>query len=268
MQIENITAVVTGGASGLGFATAQHLIERGARVVITDRDGPSGTRATEQLGPAASFVAGDVTDSTSIARVLDTAVSWGPLRAVVHCAGGGAPVRVLSAEGAAVPLEDFRRVVELNLVGTFDVLCQAAERMVANDPLDGDRGVIVLTSSIAAYEGQAAQQAYASSKAGIIGMTLPAARDLSRYAIRVCTIAPGLFDTAMLTGLSEETRNRMGEAVPHPKRLGAAAEFAGLAGHIIENGMLNGESIRLDGAIRLAAVETMWGNQLAQRPGE
>ena len=267
MRVNDTSVLVTGGASGLGLATARHFIACGARVVITDRDEVAGSSATEALGAPASFVAGDVTDSASIARALDAATRSGPLRAVVHCAGGGSPLRVLSPEGKAAALADFRRVVELNLVGTFDVVRQAAERMAGNEVLDGDRGVLVLTSSIAAFEGQAAQLGYASAKAGIVGMTLAAARDLSRFGIRVCTIAPGMFDTSMMTGLSEESRQLMAESTPHPRRLGSPDEFARLAGHIVENGMLNGESIRLDGAYRLSGAETLWGAQLTRTPG-
>jgi NAD(P)-dependent dehydrogenase (short-subunit alcohol dehydrogenase family) len=205
-----------------------------------------------------------VLEPDSVADAFAAADELGPLRILVHCAGGGTAVRVLHDDGTPASRDAFANIVNLNLVGTFDVLRNAATRMARHQPIDGDRGVCVLTSSIAAYEGQAAQVAYASAKAGIVGMTLAAARDLSRFGIRVATIVPGLFDTPMLEGLSPETRAAMNAAVPHPARLGSADEFARTALHIIDNGILNGECIRLDGALRLSGVETMWGNQLVR----
>jgi NAD(P)-dependent dehydrogenase (short-subunit alcohol dehydrogenase family) len=262
LRTEKIVALVTGAASGLGKAAAEHLVHRGATVVLTDRDLSAGRLVASALGERAVFMPGDVTDTRAVAAALDTATELGPLRVLIHCAGGGRPVRVLSPTRHPSPLDDFQRIVELNLVGTYDVLRQATARMASNEPMDGDCGVCVLTSSIAAFEGQSAQVAYAASKAGIVGMTLPAARDLSRHKIRVCTIAPGIFDTGMLSGLADETREAMSAAVPHPARLGTAEEYALLAIHIVENGMLNGECIRLDGALRLTGVDTMWGTEL------
>jgi NAD(P)-dependent dehydrogenase (short-subunit alcohol dehydrogenase family) len=266
LQTENAVALVTGAASGLGRATAEHLIRRGARVVMADRSRDTGVAVATELGARAAFVECDVTKSEDIKAALDAATALGSLRVVVHCAGGGAPVRILSAAGSPASLEDFKAIVDLNLTATFDVLRQAAARMALNEAIGDDRGVFVLTSSIAALEGQAAQVAYAAAKAGIVGMTIAAARDLSRFGIRVCTIVPGAFDTGVMTGLSEATREVMSASVPHPSRLGRPDEYAQLAIHIVENSMLNGECIRLDGAARLSGVDTAWGNEL--RPSE
>lgn len=255
-------ALVTGAASGLGRATAEHLIRRGSRVVLADRRGDTGAAVATELGARATSVECDVTKSEDIEAALDAATALGSLRVVVHCAGGGAPVRILSGSGSPASLEDFKAIVDLNLMATFDVLRQAAARMALNEIVGEDRGVFVLTSSIAALEGQSAQVAYAAAKAGIVGMTLPAARDLSRFGIRVCTIVPGMFATGVMTGLSEATREAMSASVPHPSRLGRPDEFAQLAIHIVENSMLNGECIRLDGALRLSGVDTAWRNEL------
>ncbi len=262
MRIEGAVAIVTGASSGLGAATARRLIGAGARVVLADRCVDAGARLAVELGDQATFLPCDVTDGNQIAAAVDTAVEVGPLRIVVHCAGGGWPVRVITENGEPQPLDDFETVVRLNLIGSFDVLRQASARMAANEAIDGDRGVVVLTSSIAAFEGQSAQLAYAAAKAGIVGMTLAAARDLSRYDIRVCTIAPGMFATAMMNGLTNATRVRMAAVVPHPARLGQADEYARLATQIVENGYLNGETIRLDGAFRMAGINTSWGDEL------
>lgn len=252
MNIKNINAVVTGGASGLGFASAEWLIERGARVTLIDLDSSACEAAAAKLGSNATFAAADITDSDAFEAALDKAQTQGAIRGLVHCAGRGGPLRLLDRAGAPADLSAFEAVVRVNLVGTFNVLRLTAARMAANDPVDGDRGACVLTASVAAFEGQIGQLPYASSKAGVVGMTIVAARDLAQRNIRVCTIAPGIFDTPMLARVSEEVRLTLGQSVPHPSRLGTGREFAQLAGHILENGMLNGETIRLDGALRMA----------------
>jgi NAD(P)-dependent dehydrogenase (short-subunit alcohol dehydrogenase family) len=221
-------------------------------VVIVDLPSSPGERVAAELGDAVRFVAADVTDETQIGAALDAAEQGGPLGALVHCAGGGGAVRLVEKDGSPGSLERFVSVITLNLVGTFNVLRLAAARMARNEPLDGDRGVCVLTASVAAFEGQIGQIPYASSKAGIVGMTLVAARDLARKQIRVCTIAPGTFDTPLLARLPDEVKDSLAGSVPHPSRLGSPDEFGQLALHIIENPMLNGETIRLDGAIRMA----------------
>lgn len=252
MQIKGINAVVTGGASGLGLATATRLIEGGATVTLLDLPNSEGTERAKDLGPSARFVPADVTDSEAVAAAFAAACEQGPVRAVVHCAGRGRPMRILTKDGAAADLDPFESVIRLNVIGSFNVLRFAAEAMARNEPLDGDRGVCVLTASVAAFEGQIGQINYAASKAGVVGMTLPAARDLAGVEIRVCAIAPGTFDTPLLASLRQDVRESLAAAVPHPSRLGKTSEFAALATHIIENGMLNGETIRLDGAIRMA----------------
>lgn len=245
MQIEGRSVMVTGGASGLGLATARRLVDQGALVTVVDLPGSAGDRVAEEL--SIRFVSADVTDENQVRTAIAVATSAGPLRAVVHCAGGPGRIGVLDADGQASPKDDFDRVVALNLGGSFNVLRLAAEAMAATDPVDGERGVCVLTSSIAAYEGQIGQVSYAASKAGIVGMTLASARDLADRLIRVCTIAPGLFGPL----LSESAFDRFAGSIPHPNRLGHAPEFALLATQIIENPMLNGETIRLDAAARL-----------------
>jgi len=252
MEIRNSAALVTGGASGLGRATAAALVARDAHVVIADLPGSAGAQVAAELGPRARFVACDVTDPAAVAQALDAAESLAPVRVLVHCAGRGGPMRTLDRDGRPASLETYSEIVRVNLIGTFNVLRLAAERMARNEPLDGDRGVCVLTASVAAWEGQIGQIAYASSKAGVVGMTLVAARDLASRQIRVCTIAPGLFDTPILHKLPEEARQALAASVPHPQRLGHPDEFAALVLHILDNGMLNGETIRLDGAIRMA----------------
>ncbi|MDI9948214.1 SDR family NAD(P)-dependent oxidoreductase [Rhodococcus sp. IEGM 1305] len=252
MQIKDINAVVTGGASGLGLATATRLVESGATVTLLDLPGSAGAEQAAALGPVARFVPTDVTDGDAVAAAFAAAAERGPVRAVVHCAGRGRPMRVLTKDGKAADLEPFESVIRLNVIGTFNVLRFAAEAMAANELLDGDRGVCVLTASVAAYEGQIGQINYATSKAGIVGMTLPAARDLAGVGVRVCTIAPGVFATPLLLSARDDIRDALAASVPHPQRLGEPSEFAALAEHIIENGMLNGETIRLDGAIRMA----------------
>lgn len=251
MNIQRSSVVVTGGASGLGLATATLLAEQGAHVLIVDLEASNGEAEAAELGDSVEFAAADITDTDSLGAALDRAVEMGPLRAVVHCAGIGGPIRIVGDDGEPAPLDRYSRVVNVNLIGSFNVLRLAAARMAKNEPLDGDRGVIVLTASVAAFEGQIGQIAYASSKAGIHGMTIVAARDLASKAIRVCTIAPGTFDTPLLARLPQEILDSLGRAVPHPSRLGQPKEYASLASHIISNPVLNGETIRLDGAIRM-----------------
>jgi len=234
VDVDGRGALVTGGASGLGRATAEMLAARGARVVIFDLPGSPGEEVAGRLGGA--FVAGDVTSE---------------LRVAVSCAGIGGGARVVGREGP-MPLEHFRRIVEVNLVGTFNVLRLAAGAMARLEPVDGERGVMVNTASIAAFEGQVGQTPYAASKAGIVGLTIAAARDLSSLLIRVCTIAPGTFDTPLLGRLPDDVRGQLEANTPHPRRLGRPDEYAQLAAQIIENQMLNGETIRLDGALRMA----------------
>ncbi len=248
MQLAGTSALVAGGASGLGEATVRHLHDAGAHVVIADRDAERGRRLAAALGERVTFILADVTDPDAVARAVDAA---GGLRISVCCAGIGHGERIAGRRGAH-DLAAFQRIISVNLVGTFNVLRLATAAMVGNVPGEhGERGVCVNTASIAAFDGQIGQVAYAASKGGIVAMTLPAARDLAVSGIRVCTIAPGTFETPLLSGLSEETRQVLGEAVPFPSRLGRPAEFAALVGHIIENEMLNGEVIRLDGALRM-----------------
>jgi NAD(P)-dependent dehydrogenase (short-subunit alcohol dehydrogenase family) len=248
MEIKDAVAVVTGGASGLGLATTKRLLDAGAQVVVLDLGGEDVVR---ELGDRARFAQADVTDEDAVASALDTAEAMGTLRIVVNCAGTGNAVRVLGKDGV-FPLQAFRKVVDINLVGTFNVLRLAAERIAKTDLIGEERGVIVNTASVAAFDGQIGQAAYSASKGGVVGMTLPIARDLAGKAIRVVTIAPGLFDTPLLAGLPEPARESLGKQVPHPSRLGNPDEYGALAVHIIENPMLNGEVIRLDGAIRMA----------------
>ena len=252
MNVHGTSSVVTGGASGLGLATSRRLVDAGAHVVIADLPSSAGEDVAAEVGEQARFVAADVRSEAEVAAALDAAEAAGPLRCVIHCAGRGGAVRLVEKDGSAGSLELYSEVVAVNLIGTFNVLRLAAARMAKNEPRDGDRGVCVLTASVAAYEGQIGQIPYASSKAGIVGMTIVAARDLASKQIRVCTIAPGTFDTPLLARLPEEVKASLANTVPHPSRLGAPDEYARLALHIVENGMLNGETIRLDGAIRMA----------------
>jgi 3-hydroxyacyl-CoA dehydrogenase / 3-hydroxy-2-methylbutyryl-CoA dehydrogenase len=248
MQIAGSGALVSGGASGLGEATVRHLHNAGADVVVADLNEERGEQLAAELGERVTFVRADVTDPESVRRAVEAA---GELRISVCCAGIGWAERVAGRRGAH-DLPAFEKVIAVNLIGTFNVLRLGAAAMLGNAPGEsGERGVCVNTASIAAFDGQIGQIAYAASKGGIVGMTLPAARDLAAAGIRVCTIAPGTFETPLLSGLSEETRAVLGEAVPFPSRLGQPAEFAALAGHIVENQMLNGEVIRLDGALRM-----------------
>ncbi|MCR5978405.1 SDR family NAD(P)-dependent oxidoreductase [Gordonia jinghuaiqii] len=251
MNIDQSSVVVTGGASGLGLATAQALGKAGAAVVIVDLPASRGEEVAAEIG--AQFAPADVTDEAAVNAALDLAESAGkPIRAVVHCAGSGHTLRVLDKQGEPAPLEHYTKVITTNLIGSFNVLRLAAARMARNESVDGERGVVIMTASVAAFEGQIGQIPYASSKAGVVGMTIVAARDLAGKQIRVATIAPGIFETPLLGRLSQEVRDSLGASVPHPKRLGSPSEYAMLAAHIIENPMINGETIRLDGAIRMA----------------
>lgn len=252
MDISGTSVLVTGGASGLGLATARRLVKAGARVVLLDLPSSDGAQAAADLGASATFVPGDVTTEEGVAPALDAATEFGPLRAVVHCAGRGHALRVLSKDGTPGSLEDYSAIIQLNLIGSFNVLRLAAARMAEAEPIGEERGVVILTASVAAWEGQIGQIPYASSKAGVVGMTLVAARDLAGRQIRVATIAPGIFDTPLLGRLPEDIRDSLGRMVPHPRRLGVPEEYAALAQHILENPMINGETIRLDGAIRMA----------------
>ncbi len=252
MEINGSVAVVTGGASGLGLATARRLVKAGAKVVLVDLPSSKGDEVAASLDGAAVFAAADVTDSAAVGSALDAAAELGDLRVLVNCAGIGTPGRLLSRDGSAYDLEPFVRVLQVNLIGTFNMIRLAAERMAKTEPVGEERGVIVNTASVAAYEGQIGQAAYSASKGGIVGMTLPIARDLAQRQIRVVTIAPGLFDTPLLAGLPEEARTSLGAQVPHPSRLGEPDEYGALVEHIVANPMLNGEVIRLDGAIRMA----------------
>jgi NAD(P)-dependent dehydrogenase (short-subunit alcohol dehydrogenase family) len=249
MEIDGSAALVTGGASGLGRATAQRLTEAGARVVVLDLPGEAGERAAQEIGGV--FAPADVADEEQVRQAVDRAADEAPLRIVVNCAGIATPGRVIGKRGV-LPLEEFTRVVTVNLVGTFNVLRLAADRMATFDPVGEERGVIVNTASVAAFDGQIGQAAYSASKSGVAGMTLPIARDLADKLIRVVAIAPGIFRTPMMAGLPQEAQDSLGRQVPHPSRLGEPPEYAMLVEHIVRNPMLNGEVIRLDGAIRMA----------------
>ena len=256
MEIKDAVAVVTGGASGLGLATANALLDEGAKVVILDLPSSKGEDVARELnsehgGDRVRFAAADVTDEEAVAKAFDLAETLGGVRIVVNCAGTGDAIRVLGKSGV-YPLNKFARIVNINLVGTFNVLRLGAERMVKTEPIGGERGVIINTASVAAFDGQIGQAAYSASKGGVVGMTLPIARDLADKQIRVMTIAPGLFDTPLLAGLPEPAKASLGAQVPHPSRLGNPSEYGALAMHIVKNPMLNGEVIRLDGAIRMA----------------
>jgi NAD(P)-dependent dehydrogenase (short-subunit alcohol dehydrogenase family) len=251
MQINDSTvALVTGGASGLGEATTRRLHAAGSAVVIMDLPSSPGEALAGELGDLVRFCAGDVRSQAQVQAAIDLARELGDLRVVVNCAGVATPGRVIGRNGP-MDLETFRNVVDINLVGTFNVVRLAAAAMLANVPVDGDRGVIVMTASIAAYDGQVGQAAYAASKGGIVALTLAAARDLADKGIRVVTVAPGTFATPMLAGLADEATAALEAGVPHPSRLGQPAEYASLVAHIVDNGMLNGEVIRLDGALRM-----------------
>ena len=250
MDVRGSVALISGGASGLGAATARRLAAQGAVVVIADLAQSRGAELAAELG--GHFLVADVTDEPAVAAAVSAAAGLGELRVAVCCAGMGPPAKVVGRDGAPMPMAHFRRVIEINLLGMFDVIRNAAARMVANQPdQGGERGVIVCTASIAAFDGQIGQSSYAASKGGIVGMTLPLARDLAASGVRVVTIAPGTFDTPLLAGLPDEVRASLGRAVPFPSRLGRPDEYASLVSHIVENSMLNGEVIRLDGAMRM-----------------
>lgn len=255
MEISGASAIVTGGASGLGAATSRLLASKGAKVVVLDMQDDKGKALAEELGGA--FCHADVTNVDEVIAAVETAGEMAPLRVLVNCAGIGWATRTIGKDGqysSAFDLDVFRKVLEVNLVGTFNCIRLAATAMSQTEPLneDGERGSIVNTASVAAFDGQIGQAAYSASKGGVVGMTLPIARELARFGIRVMTIAPGLFDTPMMQALPDEAKKSLGEQVPFPPRLGQPKEFAALACHIIENPMLNGETIRLDGAIRMA----------------
>jgi NAD(P)-dependent dehydrogenase (short-subunit alcohol dehydrogenase family) len=253
MNIQGKVAIITGGASGLGAATAHMIVRQGGKAAIVDRNEELGRQFAASLGASARFFAADVADAASVQRAVDGAVrEFGGLHICVNCAGIGSPGKIVGKEGPA-DLEKFSQVIRVNLIGTFNVARLAAWVMVKNEPDgEGERGVIVNTASVAAFDGQIGQAAYSASKGGIVGMTLPLARDLSRDGVRVMTIAPGLFDTPLLAALPDNVKQALGAMVPFPPRLGRPEEYAQLAQQIIENPMLNGEVIRLDGAIRMA----------------
>jgi NAD(P)-dependent dehydrogenase (short-subunit alcohol dehydrogenase family) len=252
MNLHDATALVSGGASGLGAAVAREIVARGGRVAVLDRDGEKAQALAGELGDAAVALQADVTDAEQVAGAVDGAVSaLGSLRLVVGCAGIGWAQKVVGKDGAAA-IDPFETVIRVNLIGMYNVLRLGAAAMNGNEPgADGERGCVVMTASIAAFDGQVGQTAYAASKGGVVSLTLPAARDLAGRGIRVNTIAPGLFDTPLLAALPQEARDALGKGVPFPPRLGDPHEFALLACHIAENQMLNGETIRLDGALRM-----------------
>jgi NAD(P)-dependent dehydrogenase (short-subunit alcohol dehydrogenase family) len=251
MDIRGEVAVVSGGASGLGLATATGLVESGAKVVIADRNEVAGTEAVERLGRGVSFVPTDVTDGDAVEHLMSEAAKVGTMRLVVNCAGIGIAERTIDRNGKPHDLASFERVLRVNLFGTFNLLRHGASYLAKVEPRDGQRGLVINTASIAAYDGQIGQIAYAASKGGIVGLTLPAARDLSSVGVRVVTIAPGIMDTPLLGTLPEEVRLALGASVPFPKRLGAPSDFAKLVLSIVDNDYLNGEVIRLDGALRM-----------------
>lgn len=265
MDVLGTVALITGGASGLGAATARRLFDAGASVVLIDLPTSAGAAFAAELngtgpsegsaGRSAVFVPADVTDEAQVQAAVDAAVALGPLRIVVNCAGIATPGKVLGRDGV-LPLDTFNRVIQVNLIGTFNVLRLAAAAMVSTEPVSTDlggpeRGVIINTASVAAFDGQIGQPAYAASKGAVAAMTLPLARELARSLVRVVTIAPGIFETPMMATLPQDAQDSLGQQVPHPSRLGRPAEYANLVAHIVENAMLNGETIRLDGAIRM-----------------
>jgi len=250
MDINGTSAIVTGGASGLGEATARRLAKDGARVVVLDLNEARGEQVASEIG--GGFVKADVTDEDHVRAGIEAAAALAPLRACIHCAGIGWAQRTIDRNGAPHDLGVFRKVVDVNLIGTFNVIRLVASAMNANEPLDfGERGVIVNTASVAAFDGQIGQAAYAASKGGVVSLTLTAARDLSATGIRVCTIAPGLVDTPLLGGLPPEQRDQLAQSVLFPKRLGTPDDYASLALQIVRNGYLNGETIRMDAGIRM-----------------
>ena len=247
---ENDVVLVTGGASGLGAATVRRVVAHGASALILDLPSSRGVEPASQLGERVRFAAADVRDEDQVQAAVRAATDLGTLRVVVNCAGVGTPGRVIGKRGV-LSLEDFRTVIDTNLVGTFNVLRLTAAAMMGNEPLDGDRGLVIMTASVAAFDGQIGQAAYAASKGGVVSLTLTAARDLADKAIRVMTIAPGVMETPMMDGLPGDTKTILEALVPHPARLGRPEEYAMLVTSIIENPLLNGEVIRLDGALRM-----------------
>ena len=252
MKIAGSVALVTGGASGLGEATVRRLVSQGGRAVIVDLNADRGKKLAAELGDAATYAQADVSNADEGQAAVDQATSMGTLRAAISCAGIGFGMRTIGKDGTPHDLGVFQKVIAVNLVGTFNILRLAASAMAKNEPEDGERGVVINTASVAAFDGQIGQVAYSASKGGIVGLTLPAARDLSKAQIRVVTIAPGTFDTPLLATLPDDMRAALAATIPHPSRLGRPEEFGALACHIVENSYLNGEVIRLDGSIRMA----------------
>lgn len=254
MEIKDRVALITGGASGLGEATVRHLLEKGARISVLDFAEDRGQKIASELGPRVLFFKTDVTDEKTVQAAVDqTMKAFGAIHFTVNCAGVATPAKVLGKDGP-MPITGFNQVIQINLIGTMNVIRLTAEQMIKNTPNeDGEKGVMINTASIAAFEGQFGQAAYAASKAGVAGMTLPIAREFAGYGIRIMTIAPGIFGTPMLSGLGEKVQESLINTTLFPKRLGRAVEYARLAAHIIENPLLNGEVIRLDGGMRMAA---------------
>jgi len=252
MKIAGSVALVTGGASGLGEATVRKLVSQGGRAVIVDLNADRGKKLATELGDAAAYAQADVSNAHEVQAAVEQATSMGTLRAAISCAGIGFGMRTIGKDGTPHDLGVFQKVISVNLIGTFNVLRLAASAMAKNEPEDGERGVVINTASVAAFDGQIGQVAYSASKGGIVGLTLPAARDLSKAQIRVVTIAPGTFDTPLLATLPDDMRAALAATIPHPSRLGRPEEFGALACHIVENSYLNGEVIRLDGSIRMA----------------
>ncbi len=252
MNLKNAVALVTGGGSGLGEATAREFAKNGARLAILDLPSSPGAKVAESLGEAGLFVAADVSSGEQVEQAVGKVVShFGAIHILVNCAGIGRAMRTVTKDGPH-PLDLFTKVLAVNLIGTFNAIRLAAAQMTGNDAnADGERGVIVNTASVAAFDGQIGQAAYSASKGGVVGMTLPIARDLASRGVRICTIAPGTFETPMLAGLRDENRKVLEAQIPFPSRLGRPSEYAALARHIVENPMLNGETIRLDGALRM-----------------
>jgi len=251
MQLKDVAVLITGGGSGLGAATARAMAAKGARVAVLDQSRENAEKVAAEVKGIA--VPADVTDEEQVkAAIAKAEAAHGVARVLMNCAGIGGSQRIVGKEGVVYPLDKFARIINVNLIGTFNVLRLFAERLLTEQPVGEERGVIINTASVAAYEGQIGQIAYSASKGGVVGLTLPAARDLAQYKIRVNTIAPGLFLTPLLMGLNEQARQSLGAQVPHPARLGDASEYGNLAVHIVENAMINGETIRLDGAIRMA----------------
>lgn len=255
MDRKNCVAVVTGGASGLGEAVIKDMVEKGGKAAILDFDVDKGEKLAADLGDSVIFCKTDVTDETSVQAAMEsTAKAFGGIHVAVNCAGVGTPKKVIDRDGNPMPIDFFNKVIQINLIGTMNVVRLAAVQMLKNEPNeDGEKGVVINVASVAAFEGQIGQAAYSSSKAGVVGMTLPIAREFADYGIRCNAIAPGIFMTPMVAGLPPKAQEALAKMMPFPKRLGNPSEFAMLVGHIIENSMLNGETIRLDAAIRMAA---------------